>query len=1043
MPEGPVVQTVIPWPLRGIDRQMPTALEPVLTCPDARNVRNLSPATKRLGGGRRPGLVKALAGQLAGTSSRRATWMQAVRRIPQTVAPSTSGTPTAVLDDLSGYTSVGSTASLGTSNLAGNYLSFARTPSTGLALSDATWWAKYYDTTNGHALILQVDASVDRLLLVNADTTNDITVKVAGYPGAQDQISGTPAYGTMNGVGAFVRGESGHEVACRRCFAAYLEWTGQTNTVRLVIDQMSESGTARVSTSAKTFTLYGTATLSRDCNIRLRATDYQIVASVDWPSGAPGGVSDTLTLDNNTTYNTNKGAGVIVRAGAANGSGNALLKWVDSLSYNRVAPYPFGPYYDTGAGRTAELFSPAVAAVGGNAFVLPAGFSSSGTLITATPSPVNGPLNYAAVQDWPTVNTTNDYIDSTASFGAALATRKQVISWNGAYPSGTDRVLEFNCRNVASASDEINPCFLVASDHSTMLRLELVRNYTTNVTSHKQDYFSTISIYAIWNNSGTITRTLIKSFTYSGSAVPPTFYTGKAIRVTHSGSGTGATLTMTCEGRTIWTYNYGNDSTWTGTITSKPAGSRVGIDVGTVGASNALGFGWRLLDTNTPAFTVVNPGTDVVAITGESIQVCQALPTAGSSWTTLSGTTLTGTAPEAAIINGQVYAVDGSNSKNIDPVKQTINDWRNVTGTSLDRCKLATVWRGRVVIARQESSPAAWYMAAVNAPTDFTFGGTLATRAVAGTGPEVGQPGDEITALIPFTDDYFIFGCKNSMWVLQGDPARSGSTLTIMNNSVGVVGARAYCFDESGNMYFLSPGGLCRIARGSLTVEVLGDGRLPSILDEINTDTTLVQMAFDRVRRLVHVFITPSDNSAGLHVVYDRFIESEGVGGALWLDVYPAGMQPWAVTTLAGGATDDRRILLAGNDGYVRRFSESALDDDGTVIDAYIRFKPLDAGGGSTRSMVCKLDADCTATTGAFSWYWDTANSPEDVQANALYGGAASGTWGIRAGAQPTVGIRRAGLAHQLTIRQNAAAVGFGLERVIATIESRGKRRVP
>ena len=59
-----------------------------------------------------------------------------------------------------------------------------------------------------------------------------------------------------------------------------------------------------------------------------------------------------------------------------------------------------------------------------------------------------------------------------------------------------------------------------------------------------------------------------------------------------------------------------------------------------------------------------------------------------------------------------------------------------------------------------------------------------------------------------------LFGCARSIYVLDNHPGFGGQIRKI-SDSTGVLGARAWCFDETGNLYFLGTGGLYVIPRGS------------------------------------------------------------------------------------------------------------------------------------------------------------------------------------------------------------------------------------
>ena len=54
---------------------------------------------------------------------------------------------------------------------------------------------------------------------------------------------------------------------------------------------------------------------------------------------------------------------------------------------------------------------------------------------------------------------------------------------------------------------------------------------------------------------------------------------------------------------------------------------------------------------------------------------------------------------------------------------------------------------------------------------DWLYSQADAQTPVAGSNADAGELGDTVKALIPYKDDYLIFGCSQTMWLLRGDPA--------------------------------------------------------------------------------------------------------------------------------------------------------------------------------------------------------------------------------------------------------------------------------
>lgn len=1009
----------LPWPLRGVDQGLPVALQPPLTCPDARNVRSFSASSKRLGGGRRAGLTKANSAQFCGGS--RIVHGRAITRIPNTTAPSTEGTFSAVLQSWAGYQDA-------IQDLGGEYLVGRRVASNGYVVSSAASGKTVSSVFSSGHLNLEITpqtsaANGETIVAINYATDNDIEVTLLCN---RQATSAATAYQCTQ-VGPFIRGSA----LLDTLICAYLEFTGQPNTVRLVIDQLSASGVTRLKTSQRQFVLSGlndVASFNSKPTIRLRATTTEVVASVNWPDAAPGGVVDELKLVSGTdagatTYSDQTRGGVITRI-----IGAAALRLVYEMRYQKRIPYP--------RPIIGECLAPTVPVPGsGNAFRLPAGFAASGSLIgTVAPAITTGDSDTAANQVFPQADTTNDYIQSTT--GNALNTRKTVMSWNADPTGGAQWGIEIAFRDIAATTDQINPCFLLGSDHNLMLRVEIERQIDATAQSTGQSFLTAFRIRAINTAAAPVITDIVVTTTFNNAIM---FHTSQFMRVRISQAGTAlAAIIIEINGVVVLTQNYGGVAAWTGLGANQPSGSRFGVDCAAQGAQS-LSAGWRVVDMSAPSFTAVNPGTDIVAFSSSRVDVGEL---GGASAATCSGGGLTGSYPQSGFMFNKLYAVDGLNSKVIDPILRTVEDWPQVSNTALDRCYLACVYRNSMVIAKQRDKPGIWYMSRVGNAQDFNFGATDSGRAITGANADAGQPADEIMAMVTFSDDLMIFGCRGSTWIMQGDP-RAGGRVDVLAPGVGWLSERAWCFDEEGNLYFMSPSGLMRIRRGQLGVEPLSGGRLP-YLDEVDTDDTLVQMAFDTGRRAVMIYLTPKDGTTiGVHVCYDGVLESKNLTAALWYDDYPLAHGPWSVDAVQAPGDDDRRILLFGNDGYVRTYSEAVNTDDGTTIDAWIKFAPVTVAGGEEPLMCHRLSARLGTGSGAFTWAWRVDESPNEVTAQALGTSRRTGTWGTTGGAQFPNGLSESGRAHQLLIRQNNTNAAFAIESVTAQIRPLAGAQTP
>jgi hypothetical protein len=549
----------------------------------------------------------------------------------------------------------------------------------------------------------------------------------------------------------------------------------------------------------------------------------------------------------------------------------------------------------------------------------------------------------------------------------------------------------------------------------------------------------------VYDNGGTRTNVVILDDTDSADSpttlAMPVVSTAAAIQWNWTRVGSTATLSLLQNGMTVYTKTISIVQNLATTAFGTSAGvdpqglTDLDVHVQTTAQS------FRLLNVAAPAFTAVTAGLEVVAFTPSAVR----LSSDQVSFTSATGTAPTGNVTAGFLAN-KFYCADGLTSTIVDLALRTVAPWTGVSGTDWDRCRYAAPFRRRMFIAGQADKPSAWYCSRMNDPTDYNFGAPDPTaKAYLGAAPEIGQPGDDITGLIPWRDDYLLFGCRDSFWILRGDPG-FGGRMDVLFRGCGLLTQEAHAFDHRGGLYFLAPGGLMYLAQGSSRPVEIARERLGDVLSEVDLTTTRPSMAFDVQRTLLYVYLTPTNGSTNVvHVVYDPMSEDVNVDGGVFLDAFgTVGHQPRAVVSVVAENDDDRQVLLGCQDGFVRRFSDTQLTDDGTTIDAWVKMSPLEVGDGAARGMLHELQCTLNAGSGPVAWRLQGASSA--VEANAIdigTAGLASGTWGsVAAGFQQPVRLRHCAGALQVTLRQQTTGAGFELDRIVGVVSARGRRRV-
>lgn len=261
-------------------------------------------------------------------------------------------------------------------------------------------------------------------------------------------------------------------------------------------------------------------------------------------------------------------------------------------------------------------------------------------------------------------------------------------------------------------------------------------------------------------------------------------------------------------------------------------------------------------------------------------------------------------------------------------------------GSTPTNCFLCCNWRGRFVLAGDSNNPQNFYMARTGNPFDWDFSQTDPAAAVSGNLSESGQIGEPIVALIPYTDDYMLIACTNSLWMLQGDPADGGSIVRV-SDQMGLVSPNSWCIDPAGTLYFIARGGLYSVRpiwEFYQPPQLLSGETYDQYFQQIINGSYYVSMQWDVDAKYMHIFAAPTDDAtAGTHLIFDQR------NGGLWPQQYPLAHGPTATARYAANNVNggQRSILLGGWDGYVRQWTLDNLSDDGTAINAYAVLGPI------------------------------------------------------------------------------------------------------
>lgn len=368
----------------------------------------------------------------------------------------------------------------------------------------------------------------------------------------------------------------------------------------------------------------------------------------------------------------------------------------------------------------------------------------------------------------------------------------------------------------------------------------------------------------------------------------------------------------------------------------------------------------------------------ITSVTADA--ACTIYGTRTTVATFASGETVTGTDDDSNSITFALSAAETSAPHWYDWTPYG-NDTTNF-GSMPSSAYLVERYRGRLVLSGHPNYPHQWYMAKVSNPFDWKYGSTDPLTAVAGNNVDAGEIGDIVRALVPYGDDFLIFGCADSIHILDGDPAFGGS-IDELSNITGIFGPWAWCKDEDGNLYFWGTNGLYKMIGGRSKPINISQGHLPKWVDDwaIDPDTHRVVLTYDPSRHGIIISKTTLADGTNLNYWYD--LKTEG----FYPETYPTACGIFSSWYYDSDASGTRELILGSNDGYLRTFLNTAKNDDAgasnTAISSYltlpiIKLSEVDDSEGKLTSLTIEL-AGGLATTKLTHTALTTAHAKGDV----------------------------------------------------------------
>ncbi|MCK5605900.1 hypothetical protein KAR91_28645, partial [Candidatus Pacearchaeota archaeon] len=264
-------------------------------------------------------------------------------------------------------------------------------------------------------------------------------------------------------------------------------------------------------------------------------------------------------------------------------------------------------------------------------------------------------------------------------------------------------------------------------------------------------------------------------------------------------------------------------------------------------------------------------------------------------------------------------------------------------GTMPNKAYLGCLYKGRGIVSGNPEHPNQWYLTRQTNLWDFAYLANDTGTPVAGDNADAGEVGDIVRALVPYKDDYLIFGCANTLWYLVGDPAYGGDLLEL-DLTAGILGARAHCWDNRENLYILATTGLLKVPKGFGAPENVTALSYPNFIKVLAYNAALhrITMGYDRIRQGIVISKTTLADGTNSCWWYD--LRTEG----LFPETYPEECGMYSMFYYEANDPDYKELLFGCKDGYVRAADDTAKSDDiggsDEAIDSYYTLGPIRMG---------------------------------------------------------------------------------------------------
>lgn len=395
------------------------------------------------------------------------------------------------------------------------------------------------------------------------------------------------------------------------------------------------------------------------------------------------------------------------------------------------------------------------------------------------------------------------------------------------------------------------------------------------------------------------------------------------------------------------------------------------------------------------------------------------------------------------------------NGDGVAPTVPQVYDWKtfgNVTDATAAAYKgempgLATImcrYRGRIVLAGNSAYPHQWYMTRQGNPFDLIYMEGDAQSAVTGANADFGEIGDIVKALIPFSDDYMLFGCVNSMWLLAGDPANGGSLDKFVDT--GIFSKNAWCMDGTGSLYWVGNDGIYKVGRGFASFENLTINKLPNLISDLalDADKQTATMGYDARNHGIEICVTSLEDGSNSNYWFD--LRTNG----FFPESYQTDHAVFSQFNYQADESNYKRLMVGCNDGFIRTFDTANKNDDDTAISSYAVIGPKPLADDYSKGMIDSLvivsgggaSGGSELDTDGLTCELFTADTTEEVIENIKAGSTAKYSYTQTGPGRTRIKRpRRSGVAAGFKLSNSTVDQTWAMEKITIDVKKAGKVR--